>query len=111
MSLCLTKVTTDGPAPLAKRFEPAGGVLKKTASAQLTRGSIEIVTVETLAELSPLVMGLSMRQALVFGVPKNRQARRLTLASQRRAGDTNVIARTKEDFEWPEGAGIVIVRP
>ena len=104
-SIPLTVVTAEYPPVLTKTYDLAeDGTLVKGTSAQLAAGQIEILELADLEALARVVLGLKKNQALVFGLPKDRKAKKL-VTEARLDEVPGAIARTKDDFEWNPGPG------
>ncbi|WP_112875420.1 hypothetical protein [Paracoccus endophyticus] len=111
MALQFTKIISRRPAHLAKHYALTNGALTKTTSAQLWQGTLEVMEVNDLTEFGQVISGLKTSEALVFGVPVNRRATRIVTGRALGAakhGD-DVIARTNDHFDWPSGAGIMML--
>ena len=101
----LTLVTSEYPPVLTKQFDLLdSGKLKKSTSAQLAVGRIEILEIADLEALAKVTLGLRKNQALIFGLPKDRKAKKL-VTEARLDEVPGAIARTKDDFEWNAGPG------
>ena len=105
-----TLVTAEYPPVLTKTFElAADGTLVKSTSAQLARGTLEIVELAGLEDLARVVLGLGKNQALIWGLPKDRTAKVLVTEAQLEEAPPGAIARMKASFEWNAGPGIMMI--
>ena len=100
---------------LTKRFELVDGQIVKTSAAQITKGTIETVTVEGLEGLTQTIGGMSSRQALMFGVLANGRARaqvvtqaQLEEARQKAADPNSIVARTREFLNFAYQPGVLM---
>lgn len=108
--LTLTRFTSRKPARLSKRFTLVGGVLLPESGGNMTDGIAEQLTV-TLAEFAALLPTLKPNQATCYGIA-NPSSARVVVAEQVKQtanGDLPVIARTRDYFTWPTGAGMLMV--
>lgn len=107
--MSFTKFTSTA-GPLTKTFtrEPDGTVVKR-AAAHLWRGRAERVEVDSLDGLRDVLEGLTDHQALGWGVP-NGGRREVTIAPGKSvsggSAPPGAVARTKQEFEWPDGPGV-----
>lgn len=111
--LSFTCFTAIKPARLSKRFTLTGpATLKKESGGDLLEGTAEKLTVADLAEFAALLPTLTPKQALAYGINGRATARVVTagaLASAAAQSSEPVIARNREHFAWPEGAGILML--
>jgi hypothetical protein len=106
--ITLTIVTAERPNRLAKRHTLVGQTHKKETCAALERGRINVVRLEHFSEFGPLLSGLQTNQALIFGEPTKVGADRIvTRNMMMRKPDSGAVARTKDEFRWPKGPGIM----
>ena len=108
-ALAFTRFTSTA-GPLTKTFTlQPDGTVKKEAAAQLWKGRAERVEVRNVEELRDVVEGLTDRQALGWGVPTGGR-REVTIAPGKSvsggSAPPGAVARTKQEFEWPDGPGI-----
>jgi len=108
-ALSLTRFTSRKPARLSKHFSLVGNVLDKQGGGNMTDGVAEKLAV-TLAEFAALLPTLKPSQACSYGVAAH-DAARVVVADAVSAsnGDLPVIARTRDYFAWPAGAGLMML--
>ncbi|WP_295608761.1 hypothetical protein [uncultured Lamprocystis sp.] len=104
--LALTRITARSPAILVKSYALDGsGTLVKTSAGQLADGIAEQVAVADLADFSTLIDGLTVAQALTFGVADGHPTARVV--SEKRLKDTpNAITRTRRFFGFRRAPGV-----
>lgn len=105
----LTVVTAVKPDRLAKRLRlDPDGRLEKIAAGQLLEGTARRKTVRDLAHLAEGLTRLEPNQALTYGVTEAANVRIITEAAWKKRGrpDTD-IPRTRRNFAWPAGPGIL----
>ena len=110
----LTIITSD--RALGKRISRgADGAITKTALGEMTTGTAERVTIQTLRQFAKWRRKLGPKQALAYGVTAHVKVAITTDAelcglavSPQRAG-MPLVARTKEHFRWPSGAGLMML--
>jgi P4 family phage/plasmid primase-like protien len=110
LSLTLTRFTASKPAVLSKSFALVGNVLDKRPGGNMIAGMAERLTV-TLADFAALLPTLKPSQACSYGVAVHDAARIVVAAAVSTSGngDLPVIARTRDYFAWPEGAGLMML--
>jgi len=106
-------LTSTYPKVLSKeiRIDKKGSVIK-TPSANLCRGKVCVKSVSSIREFADLLLTLEQNQALTYGVPKKglTKAEIVTKKDFDQAPQaSNVITRTEHWFEWPSGAGIMML--
>lgn len=110
LHLQLTRFTSINPKRLSKRFTRVGDTLLKEGGGNMTAGIAERLTVVGLAEFAALLPTLTPKQALAYGVNGHDRAR---VVVKEAVGQTHdelpVIARTRDYFEWPSGAGLLML--
>lgn len=96
---------------LAKRADLKDGALVLEACAQLTRGTVEIRSFPDLAAFAEFLPTLNTTQALLYGVPRDKQTARLVTQAMldQRPGAEGTIARTNRHFVWGAGGGILFL--
>lgn len=108
----LTVITATKPATLSKRFELVSGKLVRHPGGALVEGKADQRTV-SVSDLRALLSSLTPSQALTFGVSAHEKARLVTqdALSKTRSGNGSMptIARDREHFSWPEGAGYMMI--
>lgn len=108
----ITILTSEYPKDLTKQIllDKDGNMIKQP-SANLAKGTAELVSVQTIQEFSELLQSLKTNQALVYGVPSGAlsQAKVVTKKAFESLGDTEgVITRSNDHFDWPAGPGIMM---
>ena len=108
--LSFTRFTSRKPARLSKHFALVGNVLDKQSGGNMTSGMAEKLTV-TLADFAALLPTLKPNQACSYGIAGHDAARVVVAdaVTQASNGDTPIIARTRDFFAWPAGAGILML--
>ena len=111
-SFSLTRFTSRSPARLSKAFTLEGGALICEGGGNMTAGIAERLTL-TLAEFAALLPTLKPSQATCYGVAAaGYDTTRIVVADKVTPsgnGDTPIIARTRDFFTWPDGAGILML--
>ncbi|AMJ50095.1 DNA primase small subunit domain-containing protein [Cereibacter sphaeroides] len=106
----VTKVKAVRPVELSKRYDLRDGNLTKTVVAALSRGQVETLELEGIEALAEVISRLTPAEALMLGVPQIKSATtivtRRMLSAHLREGD---IARTADNFVYPEGAGFLFI--
>lgn len=112
-ALSFTRFTAIKPARLSKRFTLTGpATLKKEGGGDLLEGTAEKLIVADLAEFAALLPTLTPRQALSYGTNGHDRARVVTaaaVAATAAQSSEPVIARTRDHFTWPTGAGVLML--
>lgn len=99
-----TRVTSSAPAEVSKILELKDERLVKTASANISAASVEIVTCSDLAYFANVLTQLQPSQCLLYGVPSASPMRLVTDGAWQRAGrPEGVISRTEKNFSWRAG--------
>ncbi len=109
--ITFTLMTASKPACVSKQFTLADdGTLRKQNGGQLVDGIAERLTL-SLSQFRELVPALKPNQALTFGVPEHERARVVTQENlpKQAKGKLPVVARDREHFSWPTGAGAFMV--
>ncbi|MDG4605628.1 MAG: hypothetical protein P9D89_06045, partial [Candidatus Contendobacter sp.] len=107
-----TRITAIKPNRLSKRFALDGNTLIKEAGGNLTDGIAERLSVANLTEFAALLATLKPNQALSYGVNGHARAKVVTaeaLAAAAAQTTEPVIARTRDHFSWPRGAGVLML--
>ena len=107
----LTVITARRPSVLSKtvRHGPDGTLLRE-GGGLLVEGDAEIATVASLGEFAALLQRLRPAQALTFGLPRRGDGRILSRAALAREGCAQgVLTRTRDQFAWPDGPGILML--
>lgn len=96
----------DSPGMLSKKFSRgADDRITKTPAAELTGGTCARVSVP-FAELPSVMDGLSANQAVSWGIMKVNAAQ---IRTQKHAKPPDTWARTRENFDWAEGPGVMML--
>jgi hypothetical protein len=87
------------------------GALELRASAQLTRGTFRVHSLDSLDGLAALLSGLGKNEALCWGAPRDgRQSGPVaTEDAVRRGAAPRALTRTLRDLGWPDGAGVLML--
>ena len=107
--VAVTRFTARNPDRLSKAFHLDNGRLVKESGGQLFDGTAEKISVN-LTEFADLLATLTPRQALAYGVNDHATARVVParkLPAQQ--GKEPTIARDRQHFAWPEGAGVLML--
>lgn len=109
-SLSFTRFTSRKPARLSKHFALVDGVLDKQSGGNMADGMAKKVTV-TLAGFAAMLPTLKPNQATCYGIAGHDAARVVMrdAVTQASNGDMPVIARTRNYFAWPAGAGMMML--
>lgn len=109
MQVTFTIITSEKPNCLTKRYWLEGDNLKKETVGQMMYGRANVVSAANIDEFAVIVSGLKNNQALCYGTPKGiKIGESVDIATN----DTKLdgeMARTKEDFEWPSGGGVLFL--
>lgn len=107
-----TRITSSLPGVVAKRFELVEGRLEKRTAGAISRGTIAVVEMPDLSAFGEEIERLGQNQALIYGLPMNPEASRIVTKTEligSQLTDASVTARTKTDFHWPDGPGIMML--
>ena len=108
----LTRFTSRSPARLSKAFTLEGDALICEGGGNMTAGIAERFSL-TLAEFAAWLPTLKPAQACAYGVAAaGYDTARIVVAdkvSPSGNGDTPIIARTRDHFAWPAGAGVLML--
>ena len=107
----LSVITATKPRKLSKGFElTPDGTLEKLPGGILIKGTIEMRNLSSLTDLAEILTSLTYEQALTYGVPINAATTVLTRKAFAAAGNPDgATARTKENFRWPDGPGVMML--
>ncbi len=111
-ALTVTRYTSTRPARLSKRFERgADGSLTKRAGGNMSAGTAERLTFNTLAEFAALLPTLTPQQALGYGVSTHAMTNVVTAGAAvlAQSGPIPFIARTPDYLDWPAGPGLMMI--
>ena len=96
-----------GKALTCKQFALAeGGTLSKTSAAQIFKGTVHIEEYETLREFIGIRQDIDRKTAFVYGIPANEKK---TQSLRSKNSEGLGVSRTKDEFKWPEGAGVLFI--
>lgn len=99
--------TSHAPTVLSKRITlGADGQLEQVPAASMIKGEVQKVSVSSAAEFANVLDALSVSQAVGFGVAPADWVE--IAAVSKLAQNPNAIARTKENFIWPNTAGVLM---
>jgi hypothetical protein len=108
-NIFLTRITSARPRRLSKGFRLRDGTLEKLPGGAMSEGTADKISLSNINELADVLTGLNPAQALVYGISEHDTARVVTkkaLAKIKPNGGPPTIARTREHFHFPNGAGI-----
>lgn len=111
-NILLTVVTSHIPSTLAKQYslDKTGNLSKPKPAGQIVEGSAQRFSIHNAQELADLLVTLQHNQALVYGVAVLEQAKLMSRQALEDAGyPGGVLTRTKEDFAWANGPGVLMV--
>lgn len=106
-----SKITAERPQYLAKRYTHTDGKLEKQTSANLQLGEVSIVELDAFADFADVLAALKPTQALIYGIPKDPEAKRVVTKNMLLAGghQPKTIARTEDHFTMNDGPGIMML--
>ena len=109
--ILFTVFQAEQPVRVSKAFAlDAEGTLVRKPGGMLVRGTAHSIQVETLVEFAAILTQLTPGQATSYGITGHDKAR---VVRKRDLAHTNddlpVIARSRDYFRWPEGAGILML--
>jgi len=110
--IAITRFTSHIPKYITKTIKlNSHGNLESRTPMQMSRGVADVLRFKKIEDLKEILPGLSPAQALGYGVPKKAGDSfalfsEATLPLERSASQ---IARTKENFRWPNGPGIFML--
>ena len=107
----LTVITAQKPDRLSKRFTLADGKLVKENGGNLIRGISETIAVQNIKEFGELLKTLNPNQAVTYGVTGFPKAiiKSGNVKTTRGKTDYPILTRTRANFNWPVGAGILML--
>ena len=112
--LAITRFTAINPTRLSKSFALKAGKLVKQPGGNLIDGRADRIETD-LAGFAALLETLGPQHALGFGVTQADSARVVTrdqydrMAAHCETEDEDVVARTREHFDWPAGPGVLMI--
>jgi hypothetical protein len=102
----LTIYTAERPSRLSKRYTLSPDGLIKEGGGRLSRGRVEIASIDDLGGLAEIIAGLTPAQALGYGLPRDPRAKRVAARAARRGPGT--ITRTEDDIAWSAGSAVIM---
>lgn len=110
--IMLTRITSLKPNRLAKQYSLADdGTLNPAEPAgQLVQGRAERMTVQDASGFAQLLTQLDHNQALIYGITAPEQTGIMSKkAFEEQGKPAGTLTRTKENFAWPAGAGVMML--
>ena len=114
-NVLVTVVNSQTPPTLTKvcSLDPSGNVTIEP-SAQMTKGEAKVVSITSAFELAQLISKITTSQAMIWGIPKDMVVGdTVSLVSSKKyhesGSHTLQITRTKDHFQWAEGAGVLML--
>ncbi len=108
MNIRCCVITSHHPSCVTKEFRLVESQLTKSTVANITRGKMEIHTIENAIEFSKLLQGLNVNQCLTYGLPP-RDAGLVTEEEWHNQEEPDdPLPRTKKVFAWPTGPGVMM---
>lgn len=109
-SLSLCVITSERPNIVTKQFHLLNHELKRTTSANIIAGQIEVIAPANMNEFASLLKSLDTNQCLTFGVPPIQKARLTTEGNWIELGKPkDAVPRIKSVFSWPKGGGVLVL--
>jgi hypothetical protein len=109
----LTRVSAIVPSIVSKQYHlDNSGALVTTPGGMISEASIRPVRLESLPSLLELLTGLTAKDALIYGVTIEAATRIVTrkrLAQLPPEERHDVVTRTRENFSWPSGGGVMMI--
>lgn len=113
MGLQFTRLTSQIPAVLSKKYELKNGKLVKSTSAQMIRGFAMAREIATFHDFVDELTQLRESDGLAYGLPKDLTSAQIVtraafekLPTDARFG---VLTRTNEHFRWSDGPSILMI--
>ena len=100
-------ITSEIPDMLTKTLSlDENGKLLKISGGQMSKGKVEVKTIERITDFAVDLLALQKNQALCYGIPLNMQSgqTRILVSEKNKVGDA--ISRTTKDFTWDDGPGV-----
>lgn len=107
-----TVLTAIQPDTCSKTFSisKSDDKLDKLTVADVSRGSVAVQGVASLADFAAILGALKHDNALIYGVPPRDQMELVTSKEWQRAGmPADKVARTAQAFRWPAGGGVMFL--
>jgi hypothetical protein len=95
--------------PLSKSIFLKDGKLVKTSAATLAHGVAVKRAISGLHDLVKIIDGLTVEEALTFGVCRFDVASVVTQKMLAKQSGKNVVCRDSEHFKWPDGRGVLML--
>lgn len=107
----ITKLYAPAGELLAKRYWIAGdGTLRKSAAANLGGGRFEVIELGSMTEFIELLDGMTTDSAIALGCPTQESGELVTeRQKQRGEGAPDAITRTKKNFSFGSGEGVLLL--
>lgn len=108
----VTVFTNAKKKPLSKIITlDKNGEIKKTTGAQLVSGGIARKNFSSLKDFVSFMMNLPPHRAVSFGVCKDKEAKFILSEAmlKKYEGSYPVVSRTRENFSWPDGYGVLFL--
>lgn len=107
--LLVTRITSDAPTRLTKRFElDQDGQLVKHPAGKLVSGRAEQVEIQDLSDFLTTLDALSSKQAMTYGIAADYPSACLVTEENRREG-SDCISRTRRYFGFRRAPGIMML--
>lgn len=109
--ITFTRVTSSRTLTKIYSLDASTGSLNAPkTSANMYEGTHEHVTIESAADFAAVLQGLTHKQALIYGIAPAERPKILSTKGWNEAGQpTDTITRTNKWFEWPPGAGVMVL--
>ncbi len=109
MTLEYCLLTATKPSCVTKKYSlDQTGALAKVTSASVSEGTLQIKSINSVAEFAQQLIGLRHDQCHIYGLPPN-DARLVTEDSWQKLGKpTEALPRTQDVFAWAKGPGIML---
>lgn len=109
----LTLITSEKPTTLGKTYTLlADGKIEKATAGEMMAGFFEVIAVKSATDLATFLQRVRTDQAITASTPRNAatSGRIVTRKAKALATDkTGLLARTKEDFAFPPGPGVMVL--
>ena len=103
-------VNAKKPTVVSKTFRLINGQVKKDTAADIYSGRVDVAEVDSLEGFASVLASLSPAQCLVYGTAHAASLELVTENAWMRAGrPDHQVARTKIAFNWPDGAGVLML--
>lgn len=109
MQVTFTIITSEKPNCLTKRYWLECDNLQKETVGQMLYGRADVVSANNIEEFAAIVSSLENNQALCYGTPKGIKVGGTVNIAANDYKLEGEMARTKSDFEWPDGGGVLFL--